>query len=113
VVRQCLAISTPAVPSGPELANPTPQLTRQLHRALFKRHKRADFDRQRERRNSRNPYFCPYKPQHHVIPREPFVLLSGTPCYESTPSGRQGQTTQIYEGTNQIQRVVIAKKLLG
>jgi len=26
--------------------------------------------------------------------------------------GRIGQTTQIYEGTNQIQRIVIARKLL-
>ena len=28
------------------------------------------------------------------------------------PSGRNCQTTQIYEGTNQIQRVVVAKHLL-
>ncbi len=28
------------------------------------------------------------------------------------PYGRQDQTTQIYEGTNQIQRVVIARNLL-
>ena len=27
--------------------------------------------------------------------------------------GRFSQNTQIYEGTNQIQRVVVAKKLLG
>ncbi len=29
------------------------------------------------------------------------------------PAGPPGVSTQIYEGTNQIQRVVIAKKLLG
>ena len=28
-------------------------------------------------------------------------------------AGRSDQTTQIYEGTNRIQRMVIAKKLLG
>ena len=27
--------------------------------------------------------------------------------------GRSGENTQIYEGTNQIQRVVMAKRLLG
>jgi hypothetical protein len=27
--------------------------------------------------------------------------------------GRPGDITQIYEGTNQIQRIVIAKRLLG
>jgi hypothetical protein len=41
------------------------------------------------------------------------VLLSGTHRCSPTPSGHLGQTTQIYEGTNQIQRVVIAKKLLS
>jgi len=30
-----------------------------------------------------------------------------------TRAGRPVQTTQIYEGTNQIQRMVIAKRLLG
>jgi hypothetical protein len=29
------------------------------------------------------------------------------------PAGPPGVSTQIYEGTNQIQRVVIAKQLLG
>jgi alkylation response protein AidB-like acyl-CoA dehydrogenase len=28
-------------------------------------------------------------------------------------SGQPDQTTQIYEGTNQIQRMVIARKVLG
>jgi alkylation response protein AidB-like acyl-CoA dehydrogenase len=41
------------------------------------------------------------------------MLRSGMATYPSTPSGRSDQTTQIYEGTNQIQRVVIAKRLLG
>jgi hypothetical protein len=30
-----------------------------------------------------------------------------------TRDGRHDQTTQIYEGTNQIQRIVISKRLLG
>jgi len=33
--------------------------------------------------------------------------------HESDLAGRLTGTTQIYEGTNQIQRVVIAKRLLG
>jgi alkylation response protein AidB-like acyl-CoA dehydrogenase len=41
------------------------------------------------------------------------MLHNGMARYATTPSGRGGQTTQIYEGTNQIQRVVIAKKLLS
>ena len=32
---------------------------------------------------------------------------------EATPGGRRVQTTQIYQGTNQIQRIVIAKRLFG
>ena len=39
--------------------------------------------------------------------------LSGTVSHETASDGRPVQTTQIYEGTNQIQRMVIAKKLLG
>ena len=39
--------------------------------------------------------------------------LSGTVRHEAASDGRPFQTTQIYEGTNQIQRIVIAKKLLG
>jgi alkylation response protein AidB-like acyl-CoA dehydrogenase len=31
----------------------------------------------------------------------------------AAPAERSAQTTQIYEGTNQIQRMVIAKRLLG
>ena len=34
-------------------------------------------------------------------------------CWRSTPAELLLQTTQIYEGTNQIQRVVMAKRLLG
>ncbi len=33
-------------------------------------------------------------------------------CWRSGRGGRFRQNTQIYEGTNQIQRVVIAKHLL-
>ena len=32
---------------------------------------------------------------------------------DAIPGGRPGQTTQIYEGTNQIQRMVDRKKLFG
>ena len=31
--------------------------------------------------------------------------------YETTSDGRIGQTTQIDEGTNQIQRIVVARQL--
>jgi len=41
------------------------------------------------------------------------LQLSGTKQHESTRAGRTLQTTQIYEGTNQIQRMVIAKKLFS
>jgi DNA-binding transcriptional LysR family regulator len=44
---------------------------------------------------------------------EPFVLLSDTQRHSAARPGRSGETTQIYEGTNQIQRVVIAKRLLS
>jgi hypothetical protein len=30
----------------------------------------------------------------------------------AAPCGRDGETTQIYEGTNQIQRIVVARGLL-
>jgi alkylation response protein AidB-like acyl-CoA dehydrogenase len=40
-------------------------------------------------------------------------LFSGTVRHEQTRAGQADQTTQIYEGTNQIQRMVIAKRLLG
>ena len=43
----------------------------------------------------------------HSIPNRPRSAHWGPPAGPSDPS------TQIYEGTNQIQRVVIAKKLLG
>jgi alkylation response protein AidB-like acyl-CoA dehydrogenase len=33
--------------------------------------------------------------------------------HDPAPDGRSFQTTQIYEGTNQIQRMVIAKKLFS
>jgi alkylation response protein AidB-like acyl-CoA dehydrogenase len=33
--------------------------------------------------------------------------------HDAAPDGRSCQTTQIYEGTNQIQRMVIAKKLFS
>jgi hypothetical protein len=39
--------------------------------------------------------------------------LSGTAQHRTSQSGRPCQTTQIYEGTNQIQRIVIAKKLFS
>jgi hypothetical protein len=39
--------------------------------------------------------------------------VSGTARHDATPDGRPCQTTQIYEGTNQIQRMVIAKKLFS
>ena len=39
--------------------------------------------------------------------------LGGTKRHDVTPDGRSFQTTQIYEGTNQIQRMVIAKKVFG
>jgi hypothetical protein len=39
--------------------------------------------------------------------------FSGTVHHGAAPNGRPCQTTQIYEGTNQIQRMVIAKKLLS
>ncbi len=32
--------------------------------------------------------------------------------HSTTLAGRSGQITQIYEGTNQIQRIVIAKHLM-
>jgi alkylation response protein AidB-like acyl-CoA dehydrogenase len=37
--------------------------------------------------------------------------LSDTVSHETASGGRTLRTTQIYEGTNQIQRMVIAKKL--
>jgi alkylation response protein AidB-like acyl-CoA dehydrogenase len=37
--------------------------------------------------------------------------LSITGDHEASPDVRSLQTTQIYEGTNQIQRIVIAKRL--
>jgi hypothetical protein len=40
-------------------------------------------------------------------------LLSGNFRHATELAGRLDQTTQIYEGTNQIQRMVIAKRLLG
>jgi len=43
----------------------------------------------------------------------PRIALDQLRAYEPAPSGRVDGTTQIYEGTNQIQRIVIAKKLLG
>jgi len=45
--------------------------------------------------------------QDHAIPNRPRSADSGRPAGPLEPS------TQIYEGTNQIQRVVIAKGLLG
>jgi hypothetical protein len=39
--------------------------------------------------------------------------LSGTIHHSASPDGQPRQTTQIYEGTNQIQRMVIAKKLFS
>jgi alkylation response protein AidB-like acyl-CoA dehydrogenase len=39
--------------------------------------------------------------------------LSGTVRHEAAQDGRPFSTTQIYEGTNQIQRMGIAKKLLS
>jgi len=48
--------------------------------------------------------------QHELSPRITFDQLR---AYATAPSGRVDGTTQIYEGTNQIQRIVIAKKLLG
>ncbi len=41
------------------------------------------------------------------------MQLSDTKQRESTRGGRSLQTTQIYEGTNQIQRMVIAKQLFS
>jgi alkylation response protein AidB-like acyl-CoA dehydrogenase len=38
--------------------------------------------------------------------------LNGTVWHDATSAGRAGQITQIYEGTNQIQRIVIAKHLM-
>jgi hypothetical protein len=38
-------------------------------------------------------------------------VLDDTLHHGPTLDGRSLQTTQIYEGTNQIQRMVIAKKL--
>jgi alkylation response protein AidB-like acyl-CoA dehydrogenase len=40
-------------------------------------------------------------------------LLSDTVRHEQTRARQPDQTTQIYEGTNQIQRIVIAKRLFG
>ena len=46
--------------------------------------------------------------------RRPTVAqLSSIVKHASTPVERSLQTTQIYEGTNQIQRIVIAKKLFS
>jgi hypothetical protein len=39
--------------------------------------------------------------------------VSNTVGHATTRDGRPIQTTQIYEGTNQIQRIVIAKKLFS
>ena len=39
--------------------------------------------------------------------------LSGTVQHDPAPGGRPLQSTQIYEGTNQIQRMVIAKHVLS
>jgi alkylation response protein AidB-like acyl-CoA dehydrogenase len=60
-----------------------------------------------------------------VIPIPSLLLgtTGGTQCHGrpkrsksadwTVPGGRTWENTQIYEGTNQIQRVVMAKKLLG
>jgi alkylation response protein AidB-like acyl-CoA dehydrogenase len=45
--------------------------------------------------------------QHHSIPNRP------RSAHWKRPAGPPEPSTQIYEGTNQIQRVVIAKALLG
>ena len=39
--------------------------------------------------------------------------FSGTVRHDAARGGRPFQTTQIYEGTNQIQRMVIAKQLFS
>ena len=41
------------------------------------------------------------------------LQLTGTVQHETASLGQALQTTQIYEGTNQIQRIVIAKKLFS
>ena len=51
--------------------------------------------------------------EHGPSHNGPSSLLSGTLRHGRARGGRPDQNTQIYEGTNQIQRVVIARKLLG
>jgi hypothetical protein len=51
--------------------------------------------------------------RHTLGPSERSFLLRRTVRDVTARAGRPDQTTQIYEGTNQIQRMVIAKRLLG
>ena len=60
-----------------------------------------------------HPYFHPYNTsgigRFRLARRGTKPQLSGLSRLQRIP----GTITQIYEGTNQIQRVVIAKRLLG
>ena len=51
--------------------------------------------------------------QHGLTRHELSSKLTGTAQHRTAHSGRSRQTTQIYEGTNQIQRIVIAKRLFS
>lgn len=51
--------------------------------------------------------------QHGPTPDGLSSQLSGTVRHDAAPDARPFQTTQIYEGTSQIQRMVIAKQLLS
>jgi alkylation response protein AidB-like acyl-CoA dehydrogenase len=41
-----------------------------------------------------------------------FMLAGGTRCHLPAETANRSTTTQIYEGTNQIQRMVMARQLL-
>jgi alkylation response protein AidB-like acyl-CoA dehydrogenase len=52
--------------------------------------------------------------RQHALTRDGLsAQLSGTVQHDPARDGRPFQTTQIYEGTNQIQRMVIAKQLFS
>jgi hypothetical protein len=64
-------------------------------------------------RGPSHPYFHPYNQVTQAITRRTSRHQKRTSGHAAILGGRLGQTTQIYEGTNQIQRMVIARKTFG